>query len=348
MASKSNATAVKFRQMDESAKQKVDGDKKKENITEYGAGDILFNFGDRGGDLYFIKEGDVEVFRPQGEEEYHFCNVTAGEVLGVATLLNQGKRAATARAITDVKVQIVPNEKFNKLIRDCPKWLSYLFKDLGFRLETSNRHYISSSSQLSNQNSNRSILKISSHIARSLTILGRHDTVTIDSKKVALLESVVGNLSFIGRYSPLYVDKAAQIFRDTKLIEGELIDGRFYLSKDDFTNLLFYVKIVEEIIDIADSNKVFFSLADLSLLSSFSIAMHKVHGESGRFQVSLDDIPKKVNDFSPELTDKCLARKLFEKGKESTIQGDLVDFDLKVRCLDSMLRFKKELDEKPI
>lgn len=60
-------------------------------------GEILFNKGDIGKILYVLISGEIEIF----DEDRHICFLTPGEMLGEMSVITQGKRSASARAVED-------------------------------------------------------------------------------------------------------------------------------------------------------------------------------------------------------------------------------------------------------
>ena len=49
------------------------------------SGQILFEKGDEGGDLYFIQEGEIEIFACTNNQETLLATMKKGEVIGLPT-----------------------------------------------------------------------------------------------------------------------------------------------------------------------------------------------------------------------------------------------------------------------
>ena len=105
----------------------------------FGQGQTLFRQGEKGGELYFIKSGRVElsVRNEQGEEA---VVATAGDksVLGTMSFLEGEPRSATGTALTEVKTVIVNEAHREKLLKTVPTWFTVLVKDLSSSLRRLN------------------------------------------------------------------------------------------------------------------------------------------------------------------------------------------------------------------
>ena len=101
----------------------------------FGQGQILFRQGEKGGELYFIKTGKVEltVRNEQGDEA---VVAVAGDksVLGTMSFLEGEPRSATGKALTEVKAVIVNEMQREKLLKTVPTWFTVLVKDLSGNL----------------------------------------------------------------------------------------------------------------------------------------------------------------------------------------------------------------------
>lgn len=76
---------------------------------QYQAGEIIFRQGYPGDYAYVIVSGQVEIVdvKPDGSIE-HIALLEPGQMFGEMALLDDQPRSATARAATDVSLQIMP------------------------------------------------------------------------------------------------------------------------------------------------------------------------------------------------------------------------------------------------
>ena len=109
----------------------------------YGEGQVLFRQGEKGGKLYFIKSGEVElVVKDQNNQaEAVVATVGAQSVLGTMTFLENEPRSATAKVIQEVTCIEVNEMQREKLLASVPDWFKVLLKDLSRNLRRLNNEY---------------------------------------------------------------------------------------------------------------------------------------------------------------------------------------------------------------
>jgi CRP-like cAMP-binding protein len=115
---------------------------------EFQAGKLIFSQGDPGGDLYFIKGGEVEVFRVENGLEISLATLREGEVLGIMTCLTREPRLASARAKTDVKAVVVMQAGIKTLISSTPPWVNTVIKDFILRVKQMDEVYARAAAKL--------------------------------------------------------------------------------------------------------------------------------------------------------------------------------------------------------
>ena len=110
-------------------------------VIEFKKGQVIFNQGDESGYMYFIEEGDVQIFTIQDAQEVELSKMVAGEVIGTLTCITNENRLASARALTDVKLKRISSKKLANLIVKLPKWVNVVLKDFSQRLTFMNQSY---------------------------------------------------------------------------------------------------------------------------------------------------------------------------------------------------------------
>jgi len=83
-------------------------------------GDIIFEQGDLGDNVYVIEEGECEVLHEQKNEQKLLATLNRGECFGEMALLSNRTRSATIRARNATNVLIIPKADFDKLRRSVP------------------------------------------------------------------------------------------------------------------------------------------------------------------------------------------------------------------------------------
>lgn len=109
----------------------------------FGQGQVLFRQGEKGGDLFFLRSGEVELsVRDSTTGEPAVVAVVAPpSVLGTMTFLEGDARSATGKALTAVKALVVGQEQREELLNTVPDWFKVLVKDLTSNLRRLNVEY---------------------------------------------------------------------------------------------------------------------------------------------------------------------------------------------------------------
>jgi CRP-like cAMP-binding protein len=108
-----------------------------------GQGQTLFMQGEKGGELFFIKQGEVELTVRNDEtgETAVVAKVGPRSVLGTMSFLEGEPRSATAKAITEVAAVKITQVQREKLLKSVPTWLAVLIKDLSSNLRRINEEF---------------------------------------------------------------------------------------------------------------------------------------------------------------------------------------------------------------
>jgi CRP-like cAMP-binding protein len=79
-------------------------------------GDIIASQGDPGTEFFIITEGLVEILVKSGSNQKTIVNLGTGQSVGEMSLIDQGPRSATVRAIANPTiVQVIGEEEFTNL-----------------------------------------------------------------------------------------------------------------------------------------------------------------------------------------------------------------------------------------
>ena len=82
------------------------------------AGEDLIHRGEEGGEIYFLLEGELEVYIPQGGREVEVARLRAPAVVGEIELLTGLPRTASVRAHTAAKLVAIPQEGVEARVDD--------------------------------------------------------------------------------------------------------------------------------------------------------------------------------------------------------------------------------------
>ena len=94
----------------------------------------VFWIGEAGDEFYIIEEGQVIICYPdEGGREVTLAVLGPGHFFGELSLLDGGRRTATARTQTDVRLLALPRSQFHEFIRRHPSAAIHMMEVLGRR-----------------------------------------------------------------------------------------------------------------------------------------------------------------------------------------------------------------------
>jgi CRP-like cAMP-binding protein len=99
-------------------------------------GDVLCVEGESGHEFYVIAEGELSVERGG----HTVAKMRTGDHFGELALLDRGPRSATVRALTDVRLYVLPESSFTALLNEVPALAQKLLAALAARLREADRH----------------------------------------------------------------------------------------------------------------------------------------------------------------------------------------------------------------
>ncbi len=112
-----------------------------EDIRSYQPGQIIFEEGSIGDSMFMIRQGSVEIFKTSSDGEVLLTVQNAGEVIGMFTFFNRGRRLASARARSHVQGQVISQAAGQDPMQNLPKWVQVVIRDFSTRIEQVNQQY---------------------------------------------------------------------------------------------------------------------------------------------------------------------------------------------------------------
>ncbi len=106
----------------------------------YRAGEIIFEEGDDGDEMFIIHEGKVKIWKIVRNKKKVLETLGGGDFFGEMAILNAKPRSATAETIEDVKLLVFSRQTFEKLVRNNAGIATRLIKALASRLQTADDH----------------------------------------------------------------------------------------------------------------------------------------------------------------------------------------------------------------
>jgi CRP-like cAMP-binding protein len=114
--------------------QPASGGGKKGYAVEVKTGEYVFREGDLGTEMYIINEGKVEILNQVGDEEQILAVLEKGDFFGEMSVLEDLPRAASARALTDLRLLQINGSTFDHLLQGNPEIAVRMMRKLSRRL----------------------------------------------------------------------------------------------------------------------------------------------------------------------------------------------------------------------
>ena len=108
-------------------------------INEYGVGDVIFEEGSTGRELYVVLDGQVEIAKLNGGSKTVIITLGKGEFFGEMAVIDGSARSATAIASApNTKVMRINHARFVYLVSQQPAFALMIMDALSKRLRASN------------------------------------------------------------------------------------------------------------------------------------------------------------------------------------------------------------------
>jgi CRP-like cAMP-binding protein len=105
------------------------------NIVELEEGEWVFHEGDLGTEMYIVQEGQVEVLKTVGVDDYQqLLILERGDFFGEMALLEDMPRAAGVRAVQTTKLLEINGSTFDQMLRENPEIAVRMMRALSRRL----------------------------------------------------------------------------------------------------------------------------------------------------------------------------------------------------------------------
>ena len=108
-------------------------------INEYGVGDVIFEEGSTGRELFVVLDGEVEIAKVTGASKTVIITLGKGEFFGEMAVIDGSSRSATAIAATrGTRVMRINHARFVYLVSQQPAFALMIMDALSKRLRASN------------------------------------------------------------------------------------------------------------------------------------------------------------------------------------------------------------------
>ena len=194
-----------------------------EEQKKFAKGEVLFQQGDPGGDLFFILDGEVTIFTDYQGSEVILSTMTKGEVIGTMTCLTKANRMASARALTDVIVKYISHENLSKAIKAMPKWMNVVLKDVSLRLSIMNENFSQAKAQLRKiEGEQLNALYIAGQMARIIAAVAPDKQKSFDDIPGLLPADILDYIEPMMGRSRLEIEEIFEIFQNCGIIDMKI------------------------------------------------------------------------------------------------------------------------------
>ena len=100
------------------------------NARSFSAGTVIFKKGDKGEEMYVVKDGEVDIVI----DDCTFETISSAGIFGELSLIDQQTRIASAIARTDCVVQAINKRRFLFLVQETPMFAIQVMKVMADRL----------------------------------------------------------------------------------------------------------------------------------------------------------------------------------------------------------------------
>jgi CRP/FNR family transcriptional regulator, cyclic AMP receptor protein len=108
-------------------------------INEFDVGDVIFEEGSTGRDLYVVLAGEVEIAKVNGDSKAVIVTLGKGEFFGEMAVIDGSARSATAIAASPgTRVMRINHARFVYLVSQQPAFALMIMDALSKRLRASN------------------------------------------------------------------------------------------------------------------------------------------------------------------------------------------------------------------
>jgi CRP-like cAMP-binding protein len=98
----------------------------------------LFLQGDEADCMYIVKTGKIGLYIADYLVEKMVSQVGPGELIGEMSLFDHLSRSASAKALTDVELVVLPFEKLREDLNAMPEWVQVSMKTMALKIRQAN------------------------------------------------------------------------------------------------------------------------------------------------------------------------------------------------------------------
>jgi CRP/FNR family transcriptional regulator, cyclic AMP receptor protein len=101
--------------------------------------ELLFSEGDIPDNMYIVRKGQISIFNSKNGIENQLAIVGPGELIGELALFDKKQRSASAKALSDASVVILPYAQLERQMDTLPDWVKITMKTMAEKLRVTNQ-----------------------------------------------------------------------------------------------------------------------------------------------------------------------------------------------------------------
>ena len=106
--------------------------------STYAAGDVIFQQGELGTEMFIIQEGEVDIVKHINGESHALSHLEKGDFFGEMAVLESVPRTADAIAATEVRALVINGARFDEMLRKNPEVAVRIIRKYSKRLREAN------------------------------------------------------------------------------------------------------------------------------------------------------------------------------------------------------------------
>ncbi|MEA2329100.1 MAG: hypothetical protein QOE68_4059 [Thermoanaerobaculia bacterium] len=110
----------------------------KDASTHYAAGDVIFQQGELGTEMFIIQEGEVNIVKHINGESHTLSHLEKGDFFGEMAVLESVPRTADAIAATEVRALAINGARFDEMLHKNPEVAVRIIRKYSKRLREAN------------------------------------------------------------------------------------------------------------------------------------------------------------------------------------------------------------------
>ncbi len=99
-------------------------------------GDILIREGEESQNLYWVQKGELSVYKKVVDRslKININTLSAGDLIGELSFIDQKPRSATVQATTDCELIKLDYLEYQKMLSQQPKWIVKILESISHKL----------------------------------------------------------------------------------------------------------------------------------------------------------------------------------------------------------------------